>query len=106
MGRGRGTASDGLRAVGPASAGGGEGRRSGEGGETPAGATLRQLVEGSRGSTCHRREGASVLLGLIGRAMKVLARFRSGEARADLDHVGDELVRLDRRPAQAPATSR
>jgi len=47
-----------------------------------------------------------MLLGLIGRAMKFLARFRTGEARSDLEHVGDELVRLDRRPAQRPVTAR
>jgi hypothetical protein len=47
-----------------------------------------------------------VLLGLIGRAFRLLARFTDGEARRDLAHVGDELVRLDRRPPQAPATSR
>ena len=47
-----------------------------------------------------------MLLGLLGRLMKAMARFRSGEARADLDHVGDELVRLDRRRPQPRATSR
>ena len=47
-----------------------------------------------------------MLLGWIGRLMKAIARFRSGEARADLEHVGDELLRLDRRRAQPPATSR
>lgn len=47
-----------------------------------------------------------MLLGLIGRLMKVLARFRSGDERADLEHVGDELVRLDRRHPQLRATSR
>jgi hypothetical protein len=51
-------------------------------------------------------EELKMLLGLIGRAMKALARLRSGEARDDLDHVGDELVRLDRRPVQPPTTSR
>jgi len=47
-----------------------------------------------------------MLLGWIGRWMQAVARFRSGEARADLEHVGAELVRLDRRPRQPPATSR
>ena len=47
-----------------------------------------------------------MFLGLLGRVMKALARFRTGEARADLEHVGDELVRLDRRARQPPATSR
>jgi hypothetical protein len=47
-----------------------------------------------------------MFLGLLGRAMKLLAKFRQGEARSDLEHVGDELVRLDRRPRQAATTSR
>lgn len=47
-----------------------------------------------------------MLLGVIGRAMKALARFRTGEARSDLEHVGEELVRLDRRRPQPPTTSR
>jgi len=47
-----------------------------------------------------------MLLGLIGRLMKVMARFRSGDARTDLDHVGDELVRLDRLRPQPRTTSR
>jgi hypothetical protein len=47
-----------------------------------------------------------MLLGLIGRAMRAIARLRSGEERADLDHVGEELVRLDRRRPQPPTTSR
>ncbi|HYB62800.1 MAG TPA: hypothetical protein VEE86_00020 [Thermoplasmata archaeon] len=50
--------------------------------------------------------GVSVLLGLIGRILKALARLRSGDARADLEHVGDELVRLDQRGPQRGATSR
>lgn len=47
-----------------------------------------------------------MLLGILGRAMKALARFRTGEARADLEHVGDELVRLDRRGRQGTTNSR
>jgi hypothetical protein len=47
-----------------------------------------------------------MILGLIGRLMKAMARFRSGDARTDLERVGDELVRLDRRRPQTPATSR
>jgi len=47
-----------------------------------------------------------VILGLIGHAMKAVARLRSGEERADLEHVGDELVRLDRGRRQPPTTSR
>jgi len=47
-----------------------------------------------------------MLLGLIGRLLKALARLRPGDARADLEHVGDELVRLDQRRPQRRATSR
>ena len=47
-----------------------------------------------------------MLLGLIGRAMKALARFHPGDSSADLEHVGEELVRLDRRRPQPPTTSR
>jgi hypothetical protein len=47
-----------------------------------------------------------MLLGWVGRGMKLLAKLRTGDARADLEHVGDELVRLDRRRRQPAATSR
>lgn len=47
-----------------------------------------------------------MLFRLIGQLMKVAATFRSGEARDDLAHLGDELVRLDRRQAQPRASSR
>ena len=47
-----------------------------------------------------------MFLGLLGHLMKAVARLRRGDERADLEHVGDELVRLDRRPRQPPATSR
>jgi hypothetical protein len=47
-----------------------------------------------------------VWLGLVGRLMKAFARFRAGEARSDLEHVGDELIRLDRRRPQPATTSR
>ncbi len=47
-----------------------------------------------------------MLLGVLGRLMKALAHVRTGEARTDLEHVGEELVRLDRRRPQPPATSR
>jgi hypothetical protein len=45
-------------------------------------------------------------LGLVGRAMKLVAKLRPGPSRADLDHVGDELLRLDRRKPQTRTTSR
>jgi hypothetical protein len=47
-----------------------------------------------------------MILGWIGRAFRLIGRLQKGEAGRDLTHVGDELVRLDRRPAQARATSR
>jgi len=47
-----------------------------------------------------------MILGIIGRAFRLIARFEKGEAGRDLDHVGDELIRLDRRSAQRPQTSR
>ncbi len=47
-----------------------------------------------------------MLLGWLGRSFQLLARFAPEEARADLRHVGEELVRLDRRRAQGRATSR
>lgn len=75
-----------------------------------ADARTRRAARGRAGATSFSPWGSAgggpMLLGLIGRVMKVLARFRSGEARRDLEHVGDELVRLDRRPPQARATSR
>lgn len=43
---------------------------------------------------------------LIGYLFRVMARFTPGEAGADLDHVGQELLRLDRRSPQPSATSR
>ncbi|HTT16096.1 MAG TPA: hypothetical protein VMH49_01890 [Thermoplasmata archaeon] len=45
-------------------------------------------------------------LGALGRLLKAIARFHGGEGRADLEHVAEELVRLDRARRQAPATSR
>jgi len=45
-------------------------------------------------------------LSLIGRLLRVMARFRPGEEGRDLDHVGEELVRLDRTPRQRRTTSR
>ena len=47
-----------------------------------------------------------MLLGVLGRLMKAVAKIRGGDAGSDLEHVGDELVRLDRRRPQPPATSR
>ncbi len=47
-----------------------------------------------------------MLLGMIGRLFRVAARFSPDETRRDLEHVGDEFVRLDRRPRQPRATSR
>ena len=48
-----------------------------------------------------------MIVGWIGRALKLVARLRSPEDRTDLEHVADELVRLDRRrPPQPRTTSR
>ena len=47
-----------------------------------------------------------MILDLIGRALEVSARLRPGEAATERAHVGAELRRLDRTPAQLRATSR
>jgi hypothetical protein len=47
-----------------------------------------------------------VIAGIVGRLFRIAARFRSGPAAADLARVGEELVRLEHRRAQAPTTSR
>ncbi len=47
-----------------------------------------------------------MIVGLIGRAFRAVARVERSERGADLAHVGDELVRLEARRAQRPATSR
>ena len=47
-----------------------------------------------------------MIVRLIGYLFRAMARFTPGEAGRDLDHVGQELVRLERRPAAAAATSR
>ena len=47
-----------------------------------------------------------MIAGLIGRAFRAMARLRPGEAGEALDHVGKELVDLDRRAAQPATTSR
>ncbi|MGP8078441.1 MAG: hypothetical protein ACLQD8_07330 [Thermoplasmata archaeon] len=45
-------------------------------------------------------------LNLLGQILRAIARFRPDEEGLELDHVGEELIRLDRGPAQRPATSR
>jgi len=47
-----------------------------------------------------------MIAGLVGRALRAVAKLTPGDAGKDLDRVGEELVRLDRRPAQPPRTSR
>jgi len=47
-----------------------------------------------------------MIVGWVGRAFRALSRLRTGEARWDLEHVGQELARLEQRRAQRPATSR
>jgi hypothetical protein len=47
-----------------------------------------------------------MILGLIGRLFRLAARFHAGDSSRDLDHVGEELIRLDRRRRQPRATSR
>jgi len=47
-----------------------------------------------------------MIVGLLGRLFRGLARLRPGEAGSDLDHVGAELLRLEARRAQRPVTSR
>lgn len=47
-----------------------------------------------------------MIAGLIGRAFRSLAALRRGDAGDDMDQVGAELLRLERRSPQAPTTSR
>jgi hypothetical protein len=47
-----------------------------------------------------------MFVGLVGRLMRGLTPFAPPETRADLAHVGDELIRLDRRPRQPRPISR
>ncbi|HTW55919.1 MAG TPA: hypothetical protein VMG36_05680 [Thermoplasmata archaeon] len=47
-----------------------------------------------------------MFLGLLGRFLQAVARFRPGEEGRDLAHFGEELVRLDRRPRQPRSSSR
>lgn len=42
----------------------------------------------------------------VGRLFRVAAKLSPNEASEDLARVGDELVRLDRPPAQRPVTLR
>ncbi len=39
-----------------------------------------------------------MIVELVGRLLRALARLRPGDAGRDLDHVGAELVRLGQRP--------
>ena len=47
-----------------------------------------------------------MIVGLVGRLFRAVARVRSSEGSAELDHVGAELLRLEERRAQRPASSR
>jgi len=47
-----------------------------------------------------------MIAGLVGRCLRMVAKFTRGDAGADLDRVGTELVRLDRRPVQVRTISR
>jgi hypothetical protein len=47
-----------------------------------------------------------MLVGWIGRTFRLLARFTPGDAGRDLDHVGQELERLERRGPHPATTSR
>jgi hypothetical protein len=47
-----------------------------------------------------------VIVGLIGRAFRAIARVQRPEKGEDLGHVGEELLRLEARRAQRPTTSR
>jgi hypothetical protein len=47
-----------------------------------------------------------MMLGLLGRVLCAIGRLRAGEEGRDLFHVGEELIRLDRRPVHARTTSR
>jgi hypothetical protein len=47
-----------------------------------------------------------VIVALVGRLFRALARLRLTEGSEDLDHVGAELLRLGRPPAHRPESSR
>jgi len=47
-----------------------------------------------------------MIAGLVGRVFVALARLVPGEGRADLEHVGRELIRLETRRAQRATSSR
>ena len=47
-----------------------------------------------------------MIVAVVARAFRALARAHASEGSADLDHVGAELARLESRRAQRPVTSR
>ncbi|HLN50872.1 MAG: hypothetical protein ACLQD9_05255 [Thermoplasmata archaeon] len=47
-----------------------------------------------------------MIAGLLGRCLRLVAKLSGGDAGADLDCVGAELVRLENRRVQVRATSR
>lgn len=47
-----------------------------------------------------------MIVGLVGYLFEAVARVRPDERSADLGHVGEELVRLERRRRQRATTSR
>ena len=47
-----------------------------------------------------------MIAGIVGRLFRIAARLCPGPAASGLDHVGEELLLLERRRAQAAATSR
>ena len=47
-----------------------------------------------------------MIVGMIGRVFRAVARVRPSDASRDLDRVGEELVGLEQRRAQRPTTSR
>jgi len=47
-----------------------------------------------------------VIVALVGRVFRVLARLYPTEGSEDLDHVGAELLRLEGRRVQRPVSSR
>ena len=53
-----------------------------------------------------RRARSPMIYRLIGYLFRTMARFAHGEVGQDLDHVGNELLRLDRRSPQPATTSR
>lgn len=47
-----------------------------------------------------------MIVGVLGRLFRAVGQVRGGPEGADLDRVGAELVRLERRRRQRPVTSR